>query len=400
MMLITLVVLAAAAVYFMDRDERIRLLRAGIGLLHRLAGAARRTRMHHRPEPIDDMPAPPWPLATLAIALLMFSVHAWMRLMGADLADGDTLVSWGANFGPRTANGEWWRLVTAIFVHDSSFTLLINLVALVPAAVVLERVIGRGALTAVYVSSGVVAGLVSVAAQPVAVTAGAAGAIFGLYGLVVTSWMWGLIHGSTGLRLPEIRTLAPFAGVFVLYNLLSADLHGTAEAASLVTGFFAGLLLARGVHLRKPPAVRVGVAVAATALFGVVYAVPLRGLTDVRPRVAQLVSVESATAAAYEPHVASFRDGRSSAAELAAVIDKQILPQLQSAWAPLSDLRGVPDQHEPLAIAAQEFGRLRLESWRLRIRGLRKGRMPLLRQADKVERESLDLLQTLHPASK
>src|SRR5215510_11248376 len=54
----------------------------------------------------------------------------------------ETLVRWGANYGPSTTNGQWWRLVTAMFVHGGMVSLPINLAALVQLGVILERLIG------------------------------------------------------------------------------------------------------------------------------------------------------------------------------------------------------------------------------------------------------------------
>jgi hypothetical protein len=101
--------------------------------------------------------------------------------------------------------------------------------------------------------------------------------------------------------------------------------------------------------------------------------------------------VEKTTAAAYEVQVAKFREGRASAEALCSVIERQILPELEAAAATLSAVRGVPTPHEGLTTAARDFVGLRLESWRLRIRGLRKSSMPTLREADSVERKSLTL---------
>ncbi|HET7155156.1 MAG TPA: rhomboid family intramembrane serine protease, partial [Hyphomicrobiaceae bacterium] len=335
MIIITLMALAGAGFYFMTPLERTRVLQWGVAHLRRLAGAAVRVRAQHRAEVEAEGTPHPWPVVTVSLAAATFAVYAWMALAPGDMADPETLVAWGANFGPRTTNGEWWRLGTASFLHAGSLALLINLGALIAVGLVLERVVGRPALVAVYLSAGVLAGLVSVSARPLDVTLGASGAVFGLYGLLLASWMWGVIHHSAAVRLPAVATLAPVAAVFGLYHVFSGELAGAAQAASVVTGFVGGLVLARGVHLRKPPAVRIAVAVTATALVALVCAVPLRGLTDIRPHVAHLVSVERATAAAYDAQVAQFRIGRTSSAALCNLIEQKILPELQSAGAPL-----------------------------------------------------------------
>src|SRR5262245_25376120 len=59
-----------------------------------------------------------------ALPLLLFLL---MVFGSGSLDDPGTLLNWGANQRPRTANGEWWRLITATFVHAGPFHLLFSL---------------------------------------------------------------------------------------------------------------------------------------------------------------------------------------------------------------------------------------------------------------------------------
>jgi rhomboid protease GluP len=395
MIIFTLLVLGGAAVYFMSAEQRTILLHSAVAFLRRLPAEAARLHAWYRMPVEADSPPKPWPVVTIFLAGTTIATFARMALLPGDLSDTDTLVAWGANFGPRTTNAEWWRLVTASFLHTSTLVLLMNVAALVQVSVLLERVVGRAALLAVYLSAAVFAGLVTLSAQPLAVTVGASGAVFGIYGLFLTSWMWSAIRQSQAIRLPVVARLAPVAIIFGVYHVSSGELEGTAQAASVVAGFLGGLVLASGVHVCKPSVVRVTVAVSTAALLAVASAAPLRGLTDIRPLITQLVSVEKATAAAYDAEVARFRGGRASTHALCSLIERQILPELQAAAAPLKDLQGVPEAHRPVRAAASRFFSLRVESWQLRLRGLRKGSMAVLRDADAVESKSLELFRTM-----
>jgi membrane associated rhomboid family serine protease len=393
MAIIALLVLIGAAVYFTTPEERTRLGRAVVALLRRLTESTNRLRAQYaQPAEPEDTPRA-WPIVAIGLTAGTFALSAWVALAAGSLADPEKLVSWGANFGPRTTNGEWWRLVAAMFIHGSVLGLIVNVAALLQVSIVLERVVGRPTLIAVYLSAGVFAGLVSLSVRPVDLTTGASGAVLGLYGLLLTSWMWGLIHQSPAVRLPMIAKIAPAATVFLVYHSFGGELARPAQTAALVTGFAGGLVLAHGFHVRKPSVRRLAVVVGATAVLAVLSAAPMRGLTDVRPLVARILSVEKATAAAYDVQVAKFREGRASVEVLCSLIERKILPELQAAAAPLNAIRGVPAPHEPLTAAARDFVGLRLESWRLRVRGLRKSSMPTLRQADGVERKSLELFE-------
>src|SRR5262245_17467354 len=71
-----------------------------------------------------------FPLVTVAIGAVDGVGFVVVVLGRGGLGDSETLVSWGANFGPRTTNWEWWRLVVSLFVHSGLLALLINLGAL------------------------------------------------------------------------------------------------------------------------------------------------------------------------------------------------------------------------------------------------------------------------------
>jgi rhomboid protease GluP len=295
-------------------------------------------------------------------------------LFGAGaLGDPQTLVGWGGSLGPRTTNGEWWRLVTSMFVHSGLLQLLINVGSLVSIGFILERLVGRLAFAAVYVAAGVLASLVSLSVYPMAVSAGASGAIFGLYGLLLASSIWAMVHrSSVTIPLMAVKRLAPAAVVFILYNVANDGLGSAAELTGLVAGLVCGLVLTTRVDLGNPPARRVAAAMAVTVAIAVASAVVLHGVTDVRPEMARVVAVEDRTASAYQTAVDRFKKGRISAEALALMIDQAIIPELQAADTRLKALDRVPQEQQPLVAAANDYVRLRFESWRLRAEGLRK----------------------------
>jgi hypothetical protein len=83
--------------------------------------------------------------------------------------------------------------------------------------------------------------------------------------------------------------------------------------------------------------------------------------------------------------------------ELAQLIDQSIRPELHKARERLEALTGVPREHQPLVARAEEYLRLRDESWSLRSEALHKSSMIALRKADRAERASLDAFEKLKP---
>jgi membrane associated rhomboid family serine protease len=397
--LVALMVLAGVAIGAMTQHERQRLFRAAFAAMQRFRQALANAQAE--PNPFRDALRARTPrlAAAPAVAVVNVVALACMVVGPGTIADPDSLIGWGGNFGPRTTNGEWSRLVTAMFLHTGLLNLVINLGSLAQAGFLVERIAGRVAFVAVYVAAGVIANVVSLSTHPMEVAVGASGAIYGLYGFLLASALLGAIkQAPAAIPLGTLKQMVPVAGLFVLYNLFGTGLDRTAELAGLLVGMSAGVALIAGVKEGQPAARRVGITAATALLMMIGSAAALRGVTDVRPEIANLIAVEARTAEAYDAAVGRYRSGRIRGDALALVIDKTILPELQSVRARMQALDGVPPVHQPMVDAAGEFLKLRDASWVLRADGLRTANINTLRKADVLQRSSLEALDMLKSA--
>jgi membrane associated rhomboid family serine protease len=392
-MLILLVIVVGLVYRCTTADDREKLLAAAIGKIRtakvaadRSADRTRAITETFRNALIERLKTP---LAAPAIVALNVAVFTLMAVGSGPLADPETALGFGASVGPRTTNGEWWRLITATFVHSGLIALLINSACVLQIGVILERMVGRPAFAGVYVAAGIFSGLAALSSYPIAISHGASGAVFGLYGFLLATWAWSLFPASP-VTMPVIaaKRLAPLAGVFALYNLFDGSLPFGAELAGLLTGLVAGAALSKGVDEGIVPPHRVVPALVSTLAIAFAFAAPLRGIADVRPEIAHVVETEDRTAAAYQTAADRFKSGKMSADALAQVIDRSIVPELQEVDARLKALKHVPPEHQPLVADAEEYVRLRRESWRLRADGLRRSSNPTARRVSKTERES------------
>ena len=402
---LALLCLLGFAAYVMTSEERTRVLR-DVALF--LEGDARRDRflagLRERTR---------WALLTPALILVNFLVMVAMLLGGGtEAGTPEHLVSWGANLGPRTTNGEWWRLVQAIFVHSGVLSFIANTAGLLQAGLVLERFVGPLTFASVYLTAGILANLAAVSGNPLAVSTGASGAVFGVYGLFISAGVWAAVAGtSQNIPRATLERLAPAAGIFVLYNMVSGDLSLAAESVGLIAGLVMGAVLTRPIAFYKPSTRRIATTAAASLAIAVAAAIPLRGLDDFRPELNKVVEVEERTASEYEAALERFKNGRLSAESLAKMIEESIVPELRAAGDRLNEVDKVTDEHQPLVASAKEYLRLRHESWRLRIEGLRKMVKPgasgaalqqavtaTLMQAERTERDSLASLQSAKDA--
>jgi rhomboid protease GluP len=398
---IALLAVTGAALYFMTAAERARAARSLVAAVRQAIRAV--TESSSSDEPFEEFlrARTGRPLVTPLLAAVNVLVFIVMLFGRGALDDPQTLIEWGGNFTPRTTNGEWWRLVAATFVHGGVLHLAATIAGLVPLGLVLERAVGRVTFATIYLAAGIVAGVTSLwTLSPTSISFGASGAIFGIYGLLLASLIWTVVGGPLGpgpLPLTWAKRIGAGAALFVLYNLFTDRLGTASELAGLATGFAGGLLAARGVIAEKPPVRRAAPVMAVAMLIVVGAAFPLRGTIDVRPEIAGVVAVEQRTAAAYEGAVANFRLGRVPAKALVQLIERTIIPDLQRVRARMSRLRGVPHEQAPLVTAAEEYFRLREQSWRDRIEGLLKSRMELLRKAEQSERAALDAFARIRP---
>ncbi len=158
------------------------------------------------------------------------------------------LIAWGADFGPLTTNGEWWRMLTSAFVHIGIIHILMNIYVLYSIGRLTERLFGHFGFLVLYLLAGVGGSVASLAWRLHTVSAGASGAIFGLYGGL---FAFLLLQRHT-MPAETLKALASSTGIFLLYNVIFGVVRqGTDMAAhlgGLVSGVCIGLLLAQSPH--------------------------------------------------------------------------------------------------------------------------------------------------------
>jgi membrane associated rhomboid family serine protease len=340
-----------------------------------------------------------WAIVTAAVAALNVTIYLAMVFGEGAVGDPTTMVRWGASLGTRTTNGEWWRLLTSLFVHGGFYQVLVTTAAFVQVGIILERLVGPAAFASVYFVAGLVASMLRLSDDPLAVHAGSSSAVLAVYGLLAIVWAWARYKQSL-LTIPLLafKFLAPSSLLFLLHTMSTTGLFGGPNFVGLTIGVCCGCVMTWGVVDATTPIRRPAIVAAVTLVLVAVAAVPLRGITDARPLIELVVSTEERTSAAYDAAVARFTRGRTTDKALAELIEGTIRPELQAVGTQLEALGKVPREHEPLVTAAKDYLRLRDDSWRLRAEALKKSSIPGLREADTAERSSLDAFRALKPA--
>lgn len=204
--------------------------------------------------PYQPVMATPWMrrdampmLVTQAIFGINVAVFVGMLLSGASLMSpsGATLLAWGANYGPYTLTGDWWRLITSCFVHIGIIHIAFNMWCLWSLGGMAERLYGRFTFASVYLLCGISGSLGSVLwHRAPTLSAGASGAIFGIAGAVIASLKLGEF-ASAAMAPGTMQSLIAFVGYNVIFGAISGGTDNACHAGGLLAGLVLGALIAK-----------------------------------------------------------------------------------------------------------------------------------------------------------
>jgi membrane associated rhomboid family serine protease/Flp pilus assembly protein TadD len=159
----------------------------------------------------------------------------------------EQLLKWGANYGPYTLGGQYWRAISCAFVHIGIIHLLLNMWCLWNLGRLMERFLGPVVTIAAYLLTALGASTLSLAWNPMRESAGASGAIFGITGVLISV----LYFGKLNLTPESVKSLLGYVVRFALLNLVYgfvvARIDNMAHLGGLISGLLIGLLLAQTV---------------------------------------------------------------------------------------------------------------------------------------------------------
>jgi len=184
----------------------------------------------------------------VAVTVIAFFVmQFWEKSITDGAFYGHTsrfLLEHGALNGPAVRNGEWYRLLTHIFLHGDIMHLGNNMLILFCLGNALEHYVGKISYVTLYFFSGILAGLGSIVYNTGnTVSVGASGAVFGVIGAM--AW---LVLRNKG-RLPGFT--APRMLLFLLMSVYAGFADQGIDNAAHIAGLFAGFLLAMVIYRKQ-----------------------------------------------------------------------------------------------------------------------------------------------------
>jgi len=216
---------------------------------------------------IQPVMAAPWVQRESSISLtkIIFGANV-MVFIAMVIASGPSLdftgqmsVHFGANYGPDTLSGDWWRLLTYMFLHGGPFHIAMNMWCLWNLGALCESLYGRWTYAAIYLITGVGGGLASVAWNPHVLSVGASGAIFGLAGALIASFYLGEFSLSGISIKGTLSSLLFFCGFSLYFGTVSPGIDNACHIGGLVSGLMVGALIALVAPRHDKPLPRAGV---------------------------------------------------------------------------------------------------------------------------------------------
>jgi rhomboid protease GluP len=346
------------------------------------------------PQPLIDQLQNRVPRVPVTLWLIAANIAVFVIMLGfgAGLWHGNNNVqlAWGANFGPATKDGEWWRLGSALFLHFGLFHLALNMISLWDGGRLVERMFGPARFVLIYIFSGLTGNLLSLIAQgDRAVSGGASGAIFGVYGALMV-FLW---RERSRLNASEFKWLfwgaVGFSIVTIVLGLQITGIDNAAHIGGLIGGILAGAALMRPLdpaqHAGRGRWLAAGALITGAALLiGNIPAAKYRWSEEIlaRDEINQFLYEDARISARWGAILSHARRQEASFDELAGQIESEVSSPYAQSFEQLSKLHLSAAAPSASALTSlRDYAEIRRNASRALVEGLRAKDMQQIQQA-------------------
>lgn len=174
------------------------------------------------------------PIITYLLIIVNIIIFILMYIFGKGSYDTNTLIKFGANYIPYTKSGEYYRLITSAFLHIGELHLFFNMYALYVIGSEIEQFFGRMKYILIYFFSAIMGSLFTLTLSPEnTVSAGASGAIFGLFGAML--YFGFTYRGYIGKSI--INQILPVVLINLFIGLTTPGIGNAAHIGGLIGGY-------------------------------------------------------------------------------------------------------------------------------------------------------------------
>jgi len=249
----------------------------------------------------------------------------------------------GVNDRKDVLNGQVWRLVTSTFIHLSLLHLFFNMMPLVYIGSLIECKLGKWNYLLMYLYTGITASMVSVIWDTGDFSAGASGAIFGLFGILLALLSTNFYEKSAR------RALLISTAIFVAYNIIpyGEGVDHAAHFGGLVSGYLFGWLAYLGLTHKNSFIKKWGIGLAGAA-FVVIFVSCTIALSPQYQKQEYAALIEKAETLATDINSAIYDNDEGLTREKKLnILEHKTLPEID-------DLKKVAEKYKTLVLSKQQ----------------------------------------------
>jgi len=188
------------------------------------------------------------PRATAALIAANFIIFLIVEIFFGSSENTEVLIRAGGAYVPAVRSGEWWRLISAMFLHAGIRHLLNNMLLLYVLGQHLEMLLGRIRFVILYLVCGIAANYIAFrwyeSRGEMTVAVGASGAVFAVMGAL----LFIIIKNKGRARGLSLRQMLVMLGFSLYFGFVSAGVSNIAHVSGLIAGFIVCIPL----YLIKP----------------------------------------------------------------------------------------------------------------------------------------------------
>jgi rhomboid protease GluP len=211
-------------------------------VVHDLAAVMSNNNLRSTHEKISPKDKPHITIGLIVINIIMYVITAYMSVAyaGGSIFNSDTrvLILLGAKVNDLISGGEYFRLVSAMFLHGGLMHLAVNMYSLYAIGPMVEKVYGKKKYIAIYFLAGICASIFSYSFST-SVSIGASGAIFGLLGAVLVFAIKS--KGKTGIGF--IKSILSVIFINIIIGITLPNIDNFAHMGGLIGGMIISFLV-------------------------------------------------------------------------------------------------------------------------------------------------------------
>ncbi len=192
------------------------------------------------------------PIITYSLIIINAIIFLLMTLNGGSTSI-KTLLEFGAIEPYLITQGQYWRLLTPIFLHIGFIHFALNNLAIYYIGRLTEKIYGSSRFLVIYLLAGIIGNISSFLFLPTVIGAGASGAIFGLLGALL---YFGYVHPTLFIRTIG-KDIVFIIGINVLFGLSVPSVNMYAHMGGLIGGFLASAIVYLPKQKEKKPFIRI-----------------------------------------------------------------------------------------------------------------------------------------------